>query len=103
MRGYALGLSGEGKAVVYKNDFGFIRLSEADFVWKTGETYEMEAQAFGERISLFINGKKLLEVRDESFTYGMYGCGSLSMGRTLFGDFEIVTMDAEEEKGVEST
>lgn len=103
MRGYALGLSREGKAVVYKNDFGFIRLSEADFVWKTGETYEMEAQAFGERISLFINGKKLLEVRDESFTYGMYGCGSLSMGRTLFGDFEIVTMDAEEEKGVEST
>lgn len=103
MRGYALGLSKRGKVAVYKNDFAFIRLAETDFDWEIGEVYEMDAEVFGERITLFINGKKLLEVRDKKFAYGMYGCGSLAMGRTLFGDFEIATMDEEEEKRLEGT
>lgn len=92
MRGYALGLAGEGKAAIYKNDFGFVRLAETDFDWKCGKEYEMEARARGERISLWIDGKKLLEISDGSFAYGMYGCGAFGMGRTLFGNFEINTI-----------
>lgn len=96
MRGYALGFSQKGKAAIYKNDFGFTKLAETDFDWKTGQQYEMTAKACGARIALSVNGRTLLEIQDESFAYGMYGCGSLRMGRTLFGDFEIRTMDAHE-------
>lgn len=90
-RGYALGFSGQGKVAVYKNDFGFLKLAEADFGWETGRAYEVEACARGAELSLSVNGKELLKVRDDTFAYGMFGCGSLSMGRTEFGSFRIRT------------
>lgn len=91
MRGYALGFSEKGKAAIYKNEFGFVKLAETDFAWEPGNRYQICGEASGEQIRLFINGKELLKVQDSTFTYGMYGCGSLTMGRTLFGDFEIKT------------
>ena len=51
----------------------------------------MEACARGAELSLSVNGKELLKVRDDTFAYGMFGCGSLSMGRTEFGSFRIRT------------
>lgn len=89
MRGYAAGLCGDHKAVIYKNDFGFKKLCEAEFDWKPGMVYNMVVSAKGSTISLSIDGNQVLSVEDEAFAYGMYGCGSLTMGRTFYGDFKI--------------
>lgn len=95
MRGYALGFAEPGKAAVYKNDFGFVKLAEADFPWRMGQSYTVQAQAKGSNIILCIEGKEVLRVQDDSFAYGMFGCGALQMGRTLFGDFAVETFDAQ--------
>lgn len=93
MRGYALGLGAAGKAVIYKNDFGFTKLAETDFPWQTGRNYEVRVKAEGDKVSLWIDGAEVLSASDAQFAYGMYGCGSLSMGRTWFGDFSVTTKD----------
>lgn len=89
MRGYAGGLAGENKIAIYKNDFGYKKLEECEFAWEPGRVYQIGMEAAGNRIALYIDGKKLLETENDSFAYGMFGCGSLTMGRTYFGDFEI--------------
>lgn len=94
MRGYALGFSGKGKAAIYKNDFGFIKLAETDYPWETGQKYKFSAVAEGTEISLYIDDRQVLRVEDGQYAYGMYGCGSLSMGRTFFGDFAVRTKAA---------
>lgn len=90
MRGYIAGFSEEGKAAIYKNDFGFKKLIETDFTWKHGTAYKLTLEAVGDWITLSIDDKKILDIKDDSFRYGMFGCGSIGMGRTLFGDFEIM-------------
>lgn len=97
MRGYALGFSEAGKAAIYKNDFGFVKLAETEFDWEAGKTYRMKATALGSWITLAIEDQVVLEVQDDSFTYGMYGCGSLKMGRTFFGKFSVKTMESDSE------
>lgn len=89
MRGYGAGLCGDRKAVIYKNDFGFTKLAETEFDWKPGMVYNMVLSALGNTITLSIDGKQVLSVEDASFAYGMYGCGSLTMGRTFYGDFKV--------------
>lgn len=91
MRGYALGFSEKGKAAIYKNDFGFVKLSETDYPWEMGKTYKFSAVAEGTEISLYVDGRRILCVEDGQYAYGMYGCGSLSIGRTFFGDFSVKT------------
>lgn len=89
MRGYAGGLCADGTVKLLKNDFGFVELASTPFPWEAGKTYQIELKAQSDRISLLIDGKELLAVDDGAFVYGMYGCGSLSIGRTLFGDFAV--------------
>lgn len=88
MRFYAAGLE-EGGLVIYKNDFGYEKLAECAFSWEMGKPCRMALEAKGDRLSLSVDGKEMLAARDDAFAYGMYGCGSRGMGRTLFGDFEI--------------
>ncbi|SEU25422.1 ADP-ribosylglycohydrolase [Lacrimispora sphenoides] len=90
MRGYIAGFSEEGKAAIYKNDFGYKKMIETDFAWKLGTAYKLTLEAVGDMITLSIDDEKIIEMKDDSFRYGMFGCGSIGMGRTLFGDFEIM-------------
>lgn len=52
-------------------------------------SYLLELEVKGGTISLTVDSRKLLTVEDDSFSYGMYGCGSITIGRTLFGDFKV--------------
>lgn len=63
---------------------------ETDFAWKPGTAYKLTLEAVGDMITLSIDDEKIIEMKDDSFRYGMFGCGSIGMGRTLFGDFEII-------------
>lgn len=93
MRGYGAGFSEKGKAAIYKNDFGYKKIAETDFPWKTGTVYKMEVKVKGKELVLSIDGKEVLQAEDDQYSHGMYGCGSLTMGRTRFGDFWIGTID----------
>lgn len=89
MRGYIAGFDKENKIAIYKNNFGYKKMAEIGYIWSFGTTYELTLEAVDSNITLYIDRKKVLEISDNDFVYGMYGCGSLQMGRTLFGDFII--------------
>lgn len=86
-RGYAAGFGANGNAVILKNDFGYTTLAECGFDWELGKTYQVEVCCNGNQISLTVDGQRLLEVADDAYDHGMFGCGSCKMGRTAFGNF----------------
>lgn len=90
MRGYQVGFSGYNKIAIYKNDFGYTKLAEAEYLWQLDREYDMQLEAIANRICLYIDSRKVLEVEDSTYPYGMYGCGALTMGRTAFGDFRFI-------------
>ncbi len=85
-RSYHAGFDKQGTIALYKNNFGLIKLCEADFSWEYGRSYSVSLSATGDLITLSIDGKVLLEARDSDFTYGMFGFAKLYMGRTLYGN-----------------
>ena len=89
MRGYAGGLAADGTVKLYKNDFGYRELGSAAFGWEQEQAYELSLKAVGDTITLLVDGKEMLSAKDDSYEYGMFGCGSLSIGRTAFGDFTV--------------
>lgn len=89
MRSYAAGLDKGGTLAIYKNNFGFSKIAGIKFDWGVGTEYTLKLEAIKNEITLFVDGRPLLGTCDDSFSYGMYGCGSNSMGRTEFGDFII--------------
>ena len=86
-RCYAAGMNGYGRLAIMKNDFGFCTLNERAFDWKTDQTYQLTLRCIGDRLALLVDGKEVLEAEDAAYTHGMFGCGSISAGRTDFGDF----------------
>lgn len=89
MRGYIGGLDEQGKIALYKNDFGLKKIAQKDFDWKLGKTYLLKLEAMDNHITLSVDDNEILRIEDESYSYGMYGCGSSGMGRTIFGDFMV--------------
>lgn len=86
-RFYAAGFDEKGKAVLLKNDFGFTVLAECGFDWEYDREYRMQMECRGGHIIFSVDGVKVLEAEDDSFSYGMFGCGSVKTGRTSFADF----------------
>ncbi len=85
---YAAGFE-KDSVVLFKNNYGFEKLAEKQFIRKEGRSYQLCFQAEGDRLTFQVDGEKLLEVSDSTFSYGMFGCGSRFMGRMLFGDFTV--------------
>lgn len=73
--------------MLMKNDFGFQTLAECAFDWQPNQTYQITLTCKGNHICLQVDGVEYLQAEDDSFAYGMYGCGSLETGRTAFGNF----------------
>lgn len=89
MRGYFAGFDGAGKVSILRNDFGFTTLATADFAWEPGRDYRLCLQAAGDRLTLSVDGRILLETRDGSHKTGMVGCGTTGAARALYGWFEV--------------
>lgn len=86
-RFYAAGFGGEGEVVLLKNDFGFSTLAEGVFLWEHDREYRMKLECRDSRIIFSVDGVKILEAEDDSFSHGMFGCGSVKAGRSSFADF----------------
>ncbi len=89
MRGYFAGFDGAGRLSILKNDFGFTRLATAGFAWALGKDYELCLEAVGDRLSLSVDGKALLETVDGTHRSGMIGCGCVEAARALYGPFRV--------------
>jgi ADP-ribosylglycohydrolase len=87
--GYFAGFDGEGRAAILKHDLEFSVLASAPFDWKAGVDYLLCLEAVGDRLSLRVDGKKIVEARDLAYRRGMAGCGAASAARALYGPFEI--------------
>ncbi len=86
MQGYVVGFDVANKVALYKNDFGYTKLAEVDFAWEHNKKYDVKVVCKGDLMEFFVDNSKVLECKDSSYTYGMYGFGRHGMGRTLFGN-----------------
>ena len=86
MRGYHIGFDGTGKVSVYKNDFGYKKLSQCDFNWTYNKRYHFKIETMDDQITFFIDNQKIIEFNDNQFGYGMYGFSTLTLSRTLYNN-----------------
>lgn len=80
MRHYLAGFDGTGTVSFIRNDFGYERLFSVNYDWEHGKEYRMKLTAEEDHFILYINGDKVLDCTDTSFTYGMFGFGCLEQG-----------------------
>lgn len=86
-RFYAAGFGKNGQIHILKNNFGFETLIETGYNWEYNRAYQLELSCEGSSLILSVDGQEVLRVEDGSFTYGMFGCGSIETGRTSFDNF----------------
>jgi ADP-ribosylglycohydrolase len=87
-RFYAAGFDGQC-VVIVRHDFGDTVLAQAPFAWSHGQPARMVLGVIGDRITLDVDGQRLLEARDDTFAYGMCGLRMGAPGRMSVGVFEI--------------
>jgi hypothetical protein len=93
-RGYYGGFQGANKAAILKNDHGRLKtLCETNFPWEHGKVYAVSLEAKGDQLTLNVDGRALLSVRDNEYGYGMAGYAMYGMGRASFGDITIMEGD----------
>ncbi|MGD6991104.1 ADP-ribosylglycohydrolase family protein [Sutcliffiella horikoshii] len=88
-RHYFVGFNGEGTVSLLKNDFGYSELASATYNWKYGEDYKMRVSCIGEEISFFLNGVEVLKAKDNRYSRGMFGFGTVSKGKGSLNSFII--------------
>lgn len=94
-RGYYGGLGEDNQAVLLKNNHGKLeQLAKCDFSWTPEVAYTISLTHVDGRLSLSVNGQRLLEADDAEFGYGMAGYAIYGIGRCGFGNISIC------EKGV---
>lgn len=92
--GYFLGFDGQDLVRLIKNDNGIGALAEVSFSWQRDKEYLFEAEAREGLLRLSVDGQKILEYMDKNpYTYGMYGLGQLSAGRTIYGALRAEELD----------
>jgi hypothetical protein len=88
-RHYFVGFNGEGTVSLLKNDFGYSELASVAFNWKYDEDYKMSVKCVGEEISFFLNGVEVLKAKDDRYSRGMFGFGTISKGKGSMNSFII--------------
>lgn len=89
MSGYFAGFDAPGRVAIYRKDFGTARLAEGPCPWALGGDYELSFEAIGDRLVLALDGKPVLEARDQVHAEGMVACGCLGPARALYGPFQV--------------
>lgn len=87
-RGYFAGLAPDNQLTIYLNDFGVTPIASCDFVWEHGVSYGCTLSASNGVITIQVENTTLT-AQNHRFSYGMFGCYKLSMGRTAYGHFTV--------------
>ncbi len=90
MRSYAAGFSG-GSLVLEKNLCGYKRLCGADFNWEPGKEYKLTLTAKGNKLTVSVDGKQMLEYEDHDspILSGSIGVSVQNGSRCLYRDFAV--------------
>ncbi|WP_368086697.1 ADP-ribosylglycohydrolase family protein [Bacillus sp. UNCCL13] len=88
-RQYLVGFDGKDKVSLIMNDFGFRRLKSIPFLWDHHKSYEFQVNCKGVEIEFCINGERILNFEDNTFSYGMYGFACLEKGETVIHSFRV--------------
>ncbi|WP_339278621.1 ADP-ribosylglycohydrolase family protein [Paenibacillus sp. FSL W8-1187] len=94
-RHYLAGFDGPNTVSFIKQDFGTSRLITAKFDWELGREYRMRLVAEQDAFKLEIDGKTVLECRDDSFGYGMFGFACLDGGERAISRVSVRTGSAK--------
>lgn len=93
MRHYWAGFDGPGTVSFIRQDFGAERLISVPYDWEHGRTYRFRLVSEKDRFTLYIDGSKVLECRDDAFRSGMFGFGCLDQGEGEIGRIQVQTSD----------
>ncbi|MBQ8850822.1 MAG: ADP-ribosylglycohydrolase family protein [Oscillibacter sp.] len=88
MQSYMAGFD-KGEVCIWKQDFGLEKLASAPFALEQGRVYALDFTARGDALTLSVDGGQVLEVRDGTYTSGMWGLGAHTMGRSYFGGLRV--------------
>jgi len=88
LRGYYAGLTAEGAAIFINNN-GMKKLAKCSFDWKYENEYLIKFVVKGDQLTLFADGRQLLQVQDNTHAYGMAGYAMYELGRCGFGNLSI--------------
>ncbi|MHB1394065.1 MAG: ADP-ribosylglycohydrolase family protein [Clostridia bacterium] len=88
IRGYYAGFTADGVAI-FCNNSGMKKLTACSFDWEYNKEYTVELVVQGDQLTLFIDGKQLLQVQDSTHAYGMVGYAMYELGRSGFGNLSI--------------
>lgn len=90
MRSYAVGFD-HGELVLDKNLYGYKRLCAVPFDRRPGQCDRLRIQAVGRRLTVWVNGRQLLEYTDEEspLLTGSVGLSVRSGSHGRFSDFSI--------------
>ena len=89
-RGYYLGFDGEDRVSILCHDgFSLERLVSGPYVWTLDRDYEITAEAVGSRLTLYVNGEKVLTADDQRLAWGMAAYALYAAGRAELGDLRI--------------
>lgn len=88
LRGYYGGFTADGVAIFCNNN-GMRQLASCPFEWEYDREYFVKIVAQGDLLTLFVDGRKLLQVQDNTLAYGMAGYAMYELGRCGFGNLSI--------------
>lgn len=90
MRSYAAGFSG-GRLVLEKNYYGYSTLCGTEYEIEAGGEYRVEVSVSGSRLSVSVDGEKLLEYLDQErpLLTGSVGVSVRSGSRCLYRDLAV--------------
>ena len=91
IKSYAAGLSDKDTVALYKNDNGYKILAKADFKWEMGNKYDFRITAKGNEFEVFVNGRLLIEYKDEDNPYlnGLIGMSNMDGSHTHYQCFSV--------------
>ena len=75
IRSYAAGFYAPGKLGFYKNENGYVPLTETDFPWELGSDYSICVTAKGNHFTVTLDDREMLEVTDGHHPYLNGGIG----------------------------
>ena len=75
IRSYAAALVSSDKICLFKNDNGYRKLTEADFIRESGREYTLKVSVKGNEIVVFVDGKEYLRYTDTDNPYISGGIG----------------------------
>jgi hypothetical protein len=88
LRGYYAGLTAGGASILCNNN-GMKQLAFCPFEWEYDREYFVKITAQGDLLTLSVDGRQLLQVKDSAHAYGMAGYAMYELGRCGFGNLSI--------------